>query len=511
MSQGQVTSEDHRRAFISSIFFGIMLTEGLTKFVDKFIINIDSRPGFLLGFNDTIQNPSISPLAPNDLVSNLFNLLFFAVTFFWIVCHWIFYHDLITRYPYYRWRKFLVDVTLFSIMVIVLRLSLSVSDNPTIFPLFVSLVTIWYALASLWHFADRGLRPVRSYSDFLVVKSIVYFSILMIFLFVTYYPGNPVTSENKEIVKNGLMSSVVILLLIFNAERLNRFISAKERLSNCCLFYTSNNNEDRTIMDPSSMPYQPSCHESLRAYPPQMYVVELFRRCSEKIDQYGNKTDINIKDRSAEIIELLIYFWLSRVTNFYDTTYCFPKKENPIKRKPIESMIESLSLKDNVFLDILYSNGNIEKNDILNINLPKDITIKRNLQRHEEHTHPSSGTITIRRKDFNLKIKYKESKYRKDLLSPSLILKISKDLEQKIGGVPINPIYMNGEILDRLSNIGWTVYRVELHGDAKLSTRIRSIFQTSAADEIEWLDLMANNFNDFFDIDRHIVRVEKAN
>jgi len=339
-----------------------------------------------------------------------------------------------------------------------------------------------------------------------VGKSVVYFSIVLIFIAF----GNSVIDRNGQI-DAVLMVSVLVLMVVFNIERLSKYISKKEKVSNCCLFYTSNNSSDGSTVDPYSMPYQPSNHEPLRAYPPQMYVIELFRRCSEKIDRYGNKSDINIKDRSAEVIELLIYYWLSRVTNFYDTTYCFPNKENPIKRKPIESMIKSLSLKDNVFLDTLYSNGSIEKNDILNINLPKDITIKRNLQRHGEHNHPNSGTITIRRKHFILKIKYKESKYRKDLLSPSLLLKVSKDLEQKFGGVPINPIYMNGEILDRLSNIGWTVYRIELHGDAKLSTRIRSIYQTSAEDEIEWLDLMADNFNDFFDIDRHIARVEKAN
>ncbi|MDQ3835813.1 MAG: hypothetical protein M3270_02605, partial [Thermoproteota archaeon] len=113
MSQHRVSSEDYRKAFISTIFFAIILTEGLVKFVDKFIINIEGNPGPLLQMSGSTTHLALDPLL-------------FAVTFFWIISHWIFYHDLITKYPYYRWRKFLVDIALFSIMFVALRLSLSV-------------------------------------------------------------------------------------------------------------------------------------------------------------------------------------------------------------------------------------------------------------------------------------------------------------------------------------------------------------------------------------------------
>src|SRR3712207_328951 len=291
MSQDQVTpSEDHRRAFISTIFFGLILTDGLTAYVNRYVVSLGS-PSFDSGFwLDQLE--SIIPIPPNELpISDaLVNSLFFAVTFFWIVSHWIFYHDLIRRYPYHRWRKFFVDIAVFSIMFIALRLSLFVSDHDLIFPIYVSLIAIWYALCALWHFADRGLRPLRPYSDFLVGKSVVYFSIVLIFIAF----GNSVIDRNGQI-DAVLMVSVLVLMVVFNIERLSKYISKKEKVSNCCLFYTSNNSSDGSTVDPYSMPYQPSNPEPLRAYPPQMYVIELFRRCSEKIDRYGNKSDINIK------------------------------------------------------------------------------------------------------------------------------------------------------------------------------------------------------------------------
>jgi len=476
MSQNHVTSEDHRRAFISSIFFAIILTDGLTKFVENYIKTDNFKGDLLLNLHNFIMNYiNFDKSAQSELI----NILFFAVTFFWIVSHWIFYHQLITRYPYYRWRKFLVDIAVFSIMFVTLRLSLRASD-PNIFSIFVLLVAVWYALCSLWHFSDRGLRPVRQYSDFLVIKSIVYFSILILFII----------SENP-VIKYTLMISVIVLIMGFNIDRLNKFITKKEKVSHCCIFYNVGNQE--IIRNPSFM-----------AYPPQMYAVELFDTYYKKNGR-DRKDVVHIRDRAAEAVELLIYCWLSRMTNFYDANYCFP-----IKRIPIKSMTESLTLQDNVFLQILSSDESMEAEGIINITLPEDITVIRNSQRYNGRNYPTTGTIAIKRKHFDLTIKYKESNYRRDLKSPSLPLRVSKSLYANIAGIPINPIYLGDRVFKELSNIGWTVYRIEFHGDAKLSTRIRSIFSTSASDELDWLDLMADNFNDFFDIDMHIDRVEKA-
>jgi len=56
-------------------------------------------------------------------------------------------------------------------------------------------------------------------------------------------------------------------------------------------------------------------------------------------DQYGNENDIDLKYQSTEVIELLIYHWLSRITSFYDITYCLSKTENPIESmKTLDSL-----------------------------------------------------------------------------------------------------------------------------------------------------------------------------
>jgi hypothetical protein len=118
-----------------------------------------------------------------------------------------------------------------------------------------------------------------------------------------------------------------------------------------------------------------------------------------------------------------------------------------------------------------------------------------------------TAKITIKRKHFNLKIEYKQSKYKKsDLLSPSLLIKVSK----KLSRIPINPIYAGDDFFKILINIKWKVYRIELHGDTKPSTRIHSLLGDDAKD-LEWLDLVVGSFNDFFDIDKYVTKVEETN
>jgi hypothetical protein len=493
----KVLSEDHRKTLMD-LFFAVILTDGLAKLVSQFILN-DSQHIVKDYINQNQIITSLNPIIfatdfPNSLFKNphdTWSLLFFAGTFFWILSHWVFYHELIRRHPYYRWRKFFTDITIFSLMFIILHLSLSVYD-PRIFSLFVLLIAIWHATAALWHFADRGLRPIRDETMRHLVKAgvfLVLFSIAYMFSVGTFH---------DVLFRNTLMALVILLMVGFNVERLSRFISKKEIVSHCCIFYS--NSKQEIIEEPSLM-----------AYPPQMYTIELLRTYIMKMLEHGKENNITIKDRAAEIIEVLIYYWLSSITNFYDANYCFT-----IKRNSLNSMIEKLSLKDNVFLNVLYSDCDDRQKDvggIMTINLPEDIEVKRikSCRHSNGHTPSTSGTITIERKHFSLTIKYEESsKYRKDLLSPILPYRVSKSLDSSIQGISINPIYMGDKVFKILSNIGQEVYRIEFHAAAKLSTRIRSIYSSSAAREIEWLDLMADCFNDFFDIDIHVDRVKKA-
>jgi hypothetical protein len=251
----QVLSEDHRKTLMD-LFFAIILTDGLGKLVSEFILNnqtsvplnpiiqniIHSFPSEWQIFNNS--NESLNPIiqyivqnflqqqhagVPNmDSFSFTFNLIFFAVTFFWVISHWIFYHELIRKYPYYRWRKFAVDITIFSLMFIILHLSLSAHDTQ-IFLLFVIFIALWHATASLWHIADKGLRPIKCDIKWHIVISVVYLVIFLVSL--TFSKPQLI---NQNIV---LMSSVILLMLASNVVRLSKFIAKKEKDSHCCIFY----------------------------------------------------------------------------------------------------------------------------------------------------------------------------------------------------------------------------------------------------------------------------------
>jgi hypothetical protein len=217
-------------------------------------------------------------------------------------------------------------------------------------------------------------------------------------------------------------------------------------------------------------------------YPPQMHAEKLFDSYSKKSSPCGRENNINIKDRAAEAIEFLIYCWLSYMTNFYDANHTLSQKRNPIKRNPIkEIMMKNQSLKDNTFLKILYSDSSNMENDgysMMDITLPEDIMINRemSLQHNNGYSYPTSGTITIKRKHFTMKIKYEEVKYKNDLLSPSFPLKLYTLVAKSDIIPPINnPIFYAESIKELSKNIGWTKHRIEFHGYPKLHTLIRSI------------------------------------
>ena len=149
-----INSDDHRKLLID-IFFAVIITIGFEKFLHTFLLpNIDKLDSF--DIPTLLSAFSAPPL--------IFNMFFFFVAYFWVISHWIFYHELIKKYPYYRCGKFLVDVAIFSIMFVIINLSFLAYDD-TILPLFILLIAIWYLFACMWHLSDSGLRPLRRYLD----------------------------------------------------------------------------------------------------------------------------------------------------------------------------------------------------------------------------------------------------------------------------------------------------------------------------------------------------------
>src|SRR5262249_37171160 len=75
-----ITVEEDYRKLLIDIFFAVILTVGLDSFLSDFLIK-DENMFF-------------------SHVWALIDILFFISTFFWVVSHWVFYHELIKKYPY---------------------------------------------------------------------------------------------------------------------------------------------------------------------------------------------------------------------------------------------------------------------------------------------------------------------------------------------------------------------------------------------------------------------------
>jgi hypothetical protein len=210
-----IKTEDHRKLLID-IFFAVIITIVFEKFLDHFFVpNIVKLDSFDI---PTLLSTFSAPL--------ILNMLFFFVVYFWVISHWIFYHELIKKYPYYRCGKFLVDVAIFSIMFVIISISILAYDN-AILPLFIFLIIIWYLFACLWHLSDIGLRPLRRY-----LKSHAYILATSVPLLVLAY--DPFTLDfSFEWYRYTITSSVIVAMIVWSVHRLKKYLDRGLREYNC--------------------------------------------------------------------------------------------------------------------------------------------------------------------------------------------------------------------------------------------------------------------------------------
>lgn len=248
----------------------------------------------------------------------LFNMLFFFVTLFWFLCHWIFYHELIQKYPYYRWRKFFVDIAIFALMFMILSTSYQIyvkdkDGNFKIknFHLFMLLIISWYILAILWHLSDRKLRTLRwhlrahywrlgtfislFFLSFKWSSSLVYHLLFESFLsYETYEEG----------VRYVIMVIVMGAIIGYSIKRLTMFIRKNERVSlQCCLFY----NNDELI--PCLMNYKQ------QPYEPQSIASDLIIKTSKNLERGYNRRELwndILNYCSRDLVEYLILYYLQK-------------------------------------------------------------------------------------------------------------------------------------------------------------------------------------------------------
>jgi hypothetical protein len=187
-------ASDYRIKLID-LFFAIVITIGLSRFFSEVIL----KGAFKLYYS--------------FYVPALLDILFFIITFFWVVSYWVIYHVAIKDHPYILWRKFYVDVIGFSCMFIILNTSFLASSG-TYFPSFISLVC-------LWHISDFGTKRSRDsiYDDLHshIFRIGVYVSILLSFLIIP----SLLDHISAEIVR------YIIMIISFSSMFILSFIKLK--------------------------------------------------------------------------------------------------------------------------------------------------------------------------------------------------------------------------------------------------------------------------------------------
>ena len=217
---------DYRELLID-IFFAIVIAVGLDRFLRDFLIDHLMKLNSV-DFSSIYALLSYTPSASHLQIPIIFDILFFSAAYFWVISHWMFYHELITKYPYYRWGKFFVDLSLFTIMFIIVNISFVVADTNGILLLFVWLLIVWYFLACLWHLSDRHLRPLGVYLTFHMWRLVTYIPLLILL----YYPLS-IDLEVHPWYQYTIMLGILFSMILWNVHRLKRFLTRDSRTYLC--------------------------------------------------------------------------------------------------------------------------------------------------------------------------------------------------------------------------------------------------------------------------------------
>jgi hypothetical protein len=205
------------RELLVDIFFAIIITVGFEKFLHVFflenIFKINSSE--LMSVVEIFSDPAVA-----------FNTLFFFATYFWVISHWVFYHELIRKYPYFNHKKFFVDITLFSLLFVIINMSFSVY-NGTNASLFVFLLIIWYSFACLWHLSDKGLRPLK-WNIIDHSKRVFSYCTLLVLLYDPLSLG-----EAIPWYRNFVLICVIVAMISWNVDRLTKFLRSDTREYSC--------------------------------------------------------------------------------------------------------------------------------------------------------------------------------------------------------------------------------------------------------------------------------------
>lgn len=211
---------DHREILID-IFFAVIIAIGFESFIREFF-----KPSILHQFHQLSSFDLTSLIKVFSAHEILLDTLFFLATLFWVISHWVFYHELIERYPYYNWPKFYVDISLFSLMFVIINISYLAYDK-AVTPLFILLIDIWYLFACLWHLSDRKLRPIARYLKRHIWRLVTYSGLLVLIY-------DPISIEQiAPWYRDIIMVGTILAMMIWNIHRVSRFVKRNLREYRC--------------------------------------------------------------------------------------------------------------------------------------------------------------------------------------------------------------------------------------------------------------------------------------
>ncbi len=194
-----ITDKDLSKIFVDfiDIVFAIIVSMGFTFFIDY------------------LKNISLT--SANIIVFSLF-----LSTYFFIISDWIFYHELLCKYPYTEYTRFFIDILVFFLMFLLTYSAMAVTTTKSLV-IYIANVAVWHLSVIAWHISAKKEKEYKNMKKEIdksikahTIRFVLYTLIGISYFIVSQFIVN-------EIITYLTVAVVVILIWYFNLKRLNYF------------------------------------------------------------------------------------------------------------------------------------------------------------------------------------------------------------------------------------------------------------------------------------------------
>ncbi|MDO9098695.1 MAG: hypothetical protein Q7U60_11325 [Candidatus Methanoperedens sp.] len=154
--------------------------------------------------------------------TNIIVFFLFLTTYFFIISDWIFYHELMDKYPYTKnYTRFFIDIIVFFLMFL-LTYSAFISINTKLLVFYVANVAVWHLSVIAWH-----ISAIKEYQNMKqkIVESIKAHTIRFVWytlIGISYFIASQFIA-NEIVTYSTVAVIVMISIWFFNLRRLNYF------------------------------------------------------------------------------------------------------------------------------------------------------------------------------------------------------------------------------------------------------------------------------------------------